>query len=274
VARKSKVGVLPQRLCVSAVKIDGSDNLPNFVIVRELMVLVLLGLAATSFGQERELTPMQYFRNAESYAGSRRWDQALEALDACLARDPSITEAYYLRGTVREHFKLDHEALTDYNIYLELRPTQTEALFARAQLRFRLKQYEDARADFLKLTYLPNPETNSVFFQVDAYSGGTSKVFTMQGADMAYIFNYLGQTETHLGHLDEAIQWFDSAISRIKGDPDIYVNRGIAREKNNDTYGAMRDFRQALRIDPSHALAKHHLGTASNPSTRIPHRHC
>jgi tetratricopeptide (TPR) repeat protein len=235
--------------------------------VRELLAFGFVGIAAVVLAQERELTPMQQFRNAETYIGSHRWDLALESLDACLARDPSITEAYYLRATVREYFKLDEEALTDYNIYLELRPTQTEALFGRAQLRFRLKHYEEARADFIKLTYLPNTETNSVFFQVDTYTGGTSKAFTMQGADKAYIYNYLGQAETHLGHLDQAIQWFDSAIARVKGDPDFYVNRGIAKEKNHNANGAMRDFRQALRLDPNHALAKHHLGTASKSTS-------
>jgi len=220
-------------------------------------------MAGVALAQEREPTAMQSYRNAESYVAARQWDLALAALDACIARDPSITDAYYLRGTVRERFHRDEAALTDYNIYVELRPNETEALFARAQLRFRLKRYEEARADFLKLTYLPNLETNSVFFQVDTYTGATSSMFTMQGANKAYIFNYLGQTETHLYHLKEAIQWFDSAISRVNGDPDIYVNRGIAKQKSNDIYGAMRDFRKALQLNPNHALAKHHLGTAS-----------
>lgn len=229
--------------------------------MKSLLVILAVGLPVLLYGQERDLTPAQYFRNAETYVAGHRWEQALEALDACLARDPSITEAYFLRGTVREHFKLDEEALTDYNVYLELRPAQTEALFARGQLRFRLGKFEDAKADFLQLTYLPNSETTTVFFQQDAFAGGTTKMFTMQGAEKAYIFNYLGLTETQLNHFDDAIHWFDSAISRVNGDPDLYVNRGLAKEKNKDTPGALRDFRQALRLDPNHALAKHHLGT-------------
>lgn len=228
------------------------------MFVKALIGILLVGASLPAFGQERQRTALQLFRDAEVYVGSHRWEQALEALDACLSRDPSIIEAYFLRATVREHFKLDEEALTDYNIYLELRPNNTEAIFARAQLRYRLAQYEGARDDFMKLTYLPNSETTTIFFQQGAYGGGTTKVFTLQGAEKAYLFNYLGMTETQLGNFKEAIEWLDSAISQVDGDPDLYVNRGLAKEKSNDAPGAMRDYRQALRIDPGHAVAKHH----------------
>ena len=240
------------------------------MVVKMLITLCLMGFALASLGQERTRTPMQLFRDAEVHVEGHRWEQALATLDECITRDPSITEAYFLRATVREHFKLDDEALTDYNIYIELRPTQTEAIFARAQLRYRLGRYEGAKEDFLRLTYLPNTETTTVFFQQDVYGGGATKAFTLQGAEKAYIYNYLGMTETQLNHPKEAIMWLDSAISKIKGDPDLFVNRGLAKEKNNDIAGALKDYRQALRLDQNHAVAKHHLGAlakSTNPDS-------
>jgi tetratricopeptide (TPR) repeat protein len=229
--------------------------------VKGLVVIGLLIVLTQSVeGQEHDLTPLQYLRKAETCIENHQWEQALEALDACIVRDPSQIEAFNLRGTVREHFNMNEDALTDYNIYLELRPQNTEALFARAQLQFRLGKYEAAKADFIKLTYLPQSETTTIFFQTDAYAGGTSKIFTTQGADKAYLFNYIGLVDVQLGYLSDAIQWYDSALRTIQGDPDIFVNRGIAREKSNDTQGAIADFRRALQLDPRHALAKQHMG--------------
>jgi tetratricopeptide (TPR) repeat protein len=102
-----------------------------------------------------------------------------------------------------------------------------------------------------------------VFFQQDAYGGGTTRMFTLQGAEKAYIFNYLGMTETQLNHPAEAIVWLDSAIKVIDRDPDLYVNRGLAREKGGDKERAVKDYRKALTLDPNHAVAKHHLGALS-----------
>jgi tetratricopeptide (TPR) repeat protein len=226
-------------------------------LVPIVVVIAIMGFAQA---QENDLTPAQYIRKAETYIQNHQWEEALQALDACIVRDPRQTEAFNLRAAVREHFSMDEEALTDYNIYLELRPQNTEALFARGQLLFRLGKYEAAKDDFIKLTYLPQTETNTVFFQTDSYSGSTSKIFTTQGAEKAYLFNYIGLTEVELGNLNAAIHWYDSALRTIQGDADIFVNRGIAREKNNNLQGALLDFRRALRINPNHAIAKQHMG--------------
>jgi tetratricopeptide (TPR) repeat protein len=238
--------------------------------VKYLATIWIILLPALAIAQERNLTPEQYLRKAETHIDNHHWEQALEALDACIVRDTRLPEAFNLRALVREHFNLNEEALTDYNIYLELRPENTEALFARGQLLFRLRRYEAAKKDFISLTHLPQTETTTVFFQTDTYGGGTNKIFTTQGAEKAYLFNYIGLAEVEFGELSSAINWYDSALLTIQGDPDIFVNRGIAREKSNDTEGALRDFRRALQIDPKHALAKQHLGAlvkGANPDS-------
>jgi tetratricopeptide (TPR) repeat protein len=236
------------------------DSLTLHSVKRLVTIGALLLVAGLAIAQERDLTPEQYLRQAETSVDNHQWEQALEALDACIIRDPRLVEAFNLRAMVREHFNLNEEALTDYNIYLELRPENTEALFARAQLQLRLGRYEAAKNDFIKLTYLPQTETTTVFFQTDAYAGGTNKIFTTQGAEKAYLFNYIGLAEVQLGNLESAVHWYDSALQTIHGDPDIFVNRGIARERSKDNEGALLDYRRALQIDPRHALAKQHLG--------------
>ena len=195
----------------------------------------------------------------ESLMERHQYAEAHEAFTACLQREPYFADAYYARGLARERLEQWHDALTDYNIYLELRPSHAEALLNRAQLRFRLGQYELARTDFIALLNAPPGETTTVFFKQAAFGQGVSQVFTTQGSGQAYLFNYLGLTETSLGHPREAIAAFNRALLLGGPDADVLVNRGRAFEALQLSDSARFDYEAALQRDPQHALAKHNL---------------
>lgn len=201
----------------------------------------------------------------ETYLDQRKWKQAEEAFTASIYRDAYFADAYYGRAVSREHLDLWQEALTDYNIYLEWRPTHAEALFSRAQLRFRHQQYEFAKADFLALLEMPAGETTAVFFQQNAFTGEVSNVFTSQGNNKAYLYNYLALTESALKEYPSAIAHFTQALQFTPTSTDLLVNRGIAYEGAQQPEEARKDFERALLLDPNHALAKHNL--ASLPAT-------
>ncbi len=194
----------------------------------------------------------------EQHLQNKDWDAALAAFDAALQRDAYFADGYYARGLVREQKGLLNEALTDYNIYVSLRPTHVEALFNRAQLRFRMEQFALALEDFKTLLYLPTGETTTVFFRQNAFGGEVNQVFTAQGANNSYLHNYIGLTLTQLQRFDEAVVAFDSAL-RQTPDADVLVNRGIAYEKKGNADLARLDYEAALQLQPHHALAKHNL---------------
>lgn len=220
-----------------------------------LFLLTALGSAlAQSNKSARSL-----HQEAEEALSKKQFIKSLEALNQCLRSSPYFYEAYYTRGLVREQLTKFEEALTDYNIYLESMPDHAEALFSRATLRYKLGQYELAKADFIRLLGLPSGETTTVFFQQDQYSSATTKIFTTQGSNMAYILNYIGLTETKLRNYEAAIEALDSAISLNPKDADQFVNRGLAKENNQDKVGAIEDYRLALAINPEHGLAQHNL---------------
>ncbi|MEJ0033704.1 MAG: tetratricopeptide repeat protein [Bacteroidota bacterium] len=188
------------------------------------------------------------------------WPEAKSSLDACLRKDHTFAEAYYSRAIVHEHLDSLNQALTDYNIYLEFRPNHNEALFNRSQIRMRMDQYDLAKDDLLKLLRLPRGgETTQVFFRQDPYSGKADKMFTMQGAEKGFIYNSLGMVDMELGNYDDAIKYFDSAFLSSPHDADLFVNRGIAKEKKRDTIAAIADYQRALMYNPQHAVAKHNL---------------
>ncbi|MFZ5970704.1 MAG: tetratricopeptide repeat protein [Bacteroidota bacterium] len=211
---------------------------------------------------EMPRSAMACYELGETHAQSKDWDAALAAFNAALQRDAYFADAYYARGLVREQTGLLNEALTDYNIYVSLRPEHVEARFNRAQLRFRLEQYALALEDFKMLLYLPAGETTTVFFRQNAFGGEVNQVFTAQGANNSYLHNYIGLALTQLQRLDEAVAAFDSALLKTP-DADVLVNRGIAYEKMGKIDLARLDYEAALQRQPHHALAKHNLALLS-----------
>jgi len=236
-------------------------------MTRKFFLLSLLFLVAFSLALSQSKKSARTLHNeAEEAFAKKQPDKALEALNECLRIDPGFYDAYYTRGLVREQLNEFEGALTDYNIYVEMRPDHPEALFSRATLRYKQGLYELAKGDFLKLLNLPRGETTTIFFRQDAFASSATSVFTTQGSGKAYLLNYIGLTETKLKNYKAAITALDSAIDLNPTDADQVVNRGLAKEGSGDINGAMADYQLALRLNPDHSLARHNLGvlTASH----------
>lgn len=89
---------------------------------------------------------------------------ALQYLNQSIKENPSFPDAYFTRAATREQLQDLQGANTDYNIYLELKPDQTEGVLSRGVVRYRLGLYEQAKEDFLKFFRLPPGETQTIFF--------------------------------------------------------------------------------------------------------------
>lgn len=212
--------------------------------------------------QEKRHSADYYYRVGEVQLEKHQWNEARQFFDACLRENPLYADAYYSRAMIHEHFDSLDRALTDYNIYLEFRPDHHEALFSRAQLRMRLDQNELAKGDLLQLLSLPPGATTAIFYRQNVHTRTVDQMFTSKGADgshKGYIFNALGLVEVKLGSYNRAIQYFDSSLLVAPGDPDVLVNRGIAKEKKPDTLAAIEDYKKALILDPQHGVAKHNI---------------
>lgn len=223
--------------------------------VSALLFLVLLDASA----QSRNAT--YYFEKGEQALARKEYVTAQAHLTECLRLDPHFAEAYRVRAIVREHLGDKARALTDYNIYVDLKPLDAEALFSRGVLRFEANQLLPARQDFLKLLTLPRGETNTVYFSQEKYGEGDAKVFTAQSKSRDHVFNYLGLIETKIPRYDIAIGWLDSAIRLDPKNASYWVNRGVAKQGRRDTEGAAADYARAIELDPNNALALHNLAS-------------
>jgi tetratricopeptide (TPR) repeat protein len=205
-----------------------------------------------------------YFEKGEESLLNRSYKTALAQFNECLRIDPYYIPAYYSRAMARDHLGDKQGALTDYNIYLETQPLDKEALFSRAVARYDFGQWAMSKEDFLSLLELPpGGETNTVYFQISREDIGASKGFTTSGSLTPTYFNYLGLIETKLSDFGMALHYFDSAIHLSPTNPDLFLNRGIARQNAGDTIGAKADFELALQINPDSYMASHNLAVLS-----------
>jgi tetratricopeptide (TPR) repeat protein len=195
-----------------------------------------------------------------------QYEQALSLLNDLVKLNPGYPEAYAARAEVRERLNDLDGAMIDYAICVELLPDQYDPLFSLAVIRYKLKLYELAREDFLKLQHLPAGATNRIMYRQTAQGTGTDKIMTAQGAMKSELYNYLGLIETKLKHCKRGILYMDSAIQANSNEADYFVNRALAKQACQDP-SAEEDFKRALAINPSHALTKHNQVVQSSQSS-------
>ena len=215
---------------------------------------VIIGVLA----QDRSTNSRKLYSQGESAYNAGDYKLALEYFNRCISETPGMADAYLMRASTRERLKDLAGANTDYTIFLELEPDQTEALFSRARVRYQLGLYQQSKDDFLKVLSLPPGETNTIFFNLSASSSGSNQIMTAQSAIKPQLFNYLGLAEAKLNNYKVAISWLDSAIRLQPKDADYYVNRGIIKE-NMDDPSAMEDYQKAISLKPDHAMALHNI---------------
>jgi tetratricopeptide (TPR) repeat protein len=211
-----------------------------------------------------------YYEKGEEALKKHAYKTALGHFNECLRIDPYFMIAYYSRAITREGLGDKQGALTDYNIYLEARPEDKEALFSRAVSRYDFGQWAVAQEDFLKLLKLPaGGETNTVYFQTSQSADGITKAFTAQNNLKGTILNYLGLIETKLENFEEAIGYFNRAIDLNPTDPDYFLNRGITHLTKGDSINAVKDFEETLRLNPESSLARHNLAIVNKSNSYV-----
>src|SRR4051812_18423475 len=91
-----------------------------------VILLTLLTSVTGLMGQEKPRKADDYFELGESANHAGHLEEAIEYFNQCVHVNPGYAEAYFTRGMAKEQLKDLQGALTDYNIYLELRPDVSE----------------------------------------------------------------------------------------------------------------------------------------------------
>ncbi|MGK7391102.1 MAG: tetratricopeptide repeat protein [Candidatus Cyclobacteriaceae bacterium M2_1C_046] len=191
---------------------------------------------------------------------SGSYSSALYKLNSYLYRHPNDFYSYLLRARVYEYLKETDKALTDYNIYLEFHPEDTEARFSRATLRYRTGSLFPAIEDFTYIIQHPAKSTTTiVYFEKAQNSYSHNKIFTTQGGIKSRAYYFLGLCYLKASDFAAAASYIDTALHHSPDNPDYLISRALSLEKMGLYEAAIFDYKKALQISPGHTLARYNL---------------
>lgn len=146
-------------------------------------------------------------------SGALRW------IDSAIAQQPKDPDLYVNRGMIKADLK-DPKAKDDYAYALRLQPDHALALYN-----------------------LGAGNTNSQS-DVDYLEQAIA-------SDSSMLYPYLERAYQRLqgGYYKGALEDYNQALKIETRDPEIWLNRGLTREKLNDYKGAYADYSEAIRLD-------------------------
>jgi tetratricopeptide (TPR) repeat protein len=151
---------------------------------------------------------------------------ALTDMNQVIAINPKYTNAYLLRGVLKNDLNDVQGALADYNQAIVLNPQDANAYISRGKLKYKkLGDIQGALADFNQAATI-NPKNADV-----------------------YIGRGMIKHEA-LNNLQGALVDFNQAIALNPREAIAYNVRGVLKNDLNDVKGALADYDQAIALDP------------------------
>lgn len=185
-----------------------------------------------------------------------------------IARSKFMTEAYKLRGYVRQQMGLDSLALADFEYGLTQNPSDREFLLYKAITELNLKKYNSADSTLSRLV-ASNPkfyEALTARAQLRVEMGDT--VGALQDLDetiriaktQEYPYMLKAQIFAEKEDWEKALEAMDEAVRLFPDQTDLYINRAFLKYRNDDYVGAMNDYNETLHLDPYNSAALFNRG--------------
>lgn len=243
---------------------------------RLLLVLMVLSLAACGAprGAADPLRTARRHIEASRCEGVNRYAQAVAELEAAVAADPGLVEAYYWLFVARR--ALGDEAAADQakaaleeavaagrggpagrywllRLYQELGDPEAVSRILSVMESVAQATPSDAEARYwLGRAYY---ETG----QADPAIRALQQTLELR-SDHGLAHFWLGQIYAEQGRLEEARRELDAALPRLSEKAAAYHNRGVVLYQLGDLEGATSDLEAAIREDPDDPRSHYQLG--------------
>lgn len=109
-----------------------------------ILLTFFVFLFSTTFAQ----TAKDHTQKGRELYEKREFMEALLNLNKALEIDPNYSQAYYVRGNIKDAFDDRHGAMKDYNHAVEKNPKFGDAFFARGNVKMKLQDYYGAIDDY------------------------------------------------------------------------------------------------------------------------------
>lgn len=164
-------------------------------------------------------TAKDYTQKGRELYEKREYMEALLNLNKAIEVDPNYSQAYYVRGNIKDAFDDRHGAMKDYNHALEKNPKFGDAFFARGNVKMKLQDYYGAIDDYTSAIAL-NENYIEAYFQ-------------------------RGKAKQFLQAYEDAINDCTKIIEIHPKNMDAYYMRGLLRIDFGDLKNGCRDLSKA-----------------------------
>ena len=196
------------------------------------------------------------------------YNEAIEDYDEAIRLNPDFAEAYNNRGNMKNKLGRYGEAIDDYDQAILLKPDYAVAYHNRGLSKYKLRKYYEAIKDYdqvillnpdLAIAYhyrakcyklLAEKETDPVqkavlLAMAEKDEKKTKDLYDKQEfSRIKYAFNLINQKE-----YKHAIRLLDQIIDHVPDNAEAFLYRGICKENMNNSWGALHDYKQAIRYN-------------------------
>lgn len=169
---------------------------------------------------------------------SDRYPEALSHFDISIQLNPAFISAYKGRGSINANLGNHEEAVADYNTVIRLNPDDAGAYNNRGYAHFQLGKSKSSRGkakEARKLYQAAVEDWTQAIKLVPEYTD---------------VYNDRGVVRLMLGDYEAAIVDFDKVIQINPKSTKSYYNRGRAKEALGQKEAAAADFEKAKELDP------------------------
>ena len=169
---------------------------------------------------------------------SDRYPEALSHFDISIQLNPAFISAYKGRGSINANLGNHEEAVADYNTVIRLNPDDAAAYHNRGYAHFQLGKSKSSRG---------KAEEARKLYQAAVEDWTQAIKLVPEYTD---VYNDRGVARLMLGDYEESIVDFDKIIQINPKSAKSYYNRGLAKEALGQHEAAEADFEKAKELDP------------------------
>lgn len=184
-----------------------------------------------------------YFKRANEYYNHNLYPKALGDINNALKYIPNEEtdmkfQALCMRASIYEVTGSYEKALDDLKEALTIDPNSYTVLYRKANTEYLLKNYDNAKSDYIRLLRLNNRSVESYI--------GLSRIAVI---------------EKNLGLANE---YADKAVAIAPSQSEVYVRRASVRKMMNNNIGAVEDLILAISTDKDNSRALYEIVEMGN----------
>ncbi len=200
----------------------------------------------------------QYTESGIKHYRKKHYKAAIEQFTYAIELESKLSEAYIYRGIAKDAIDDFKGAVADFTIACELDSSDVFAFVERAKTYVKMKNYDAAEKDFLKVTQI-NPNSSDaeeaweylakIKYKQQTYRTAANyftRILKFRPSD-SEVFYSRGECKFHLQDYQGVIKDCDLALQNDKKNEKAFILRAQAKVKLNDKEGACEDYYKARK---------------------------